>query len=102
MNPRKNDVMDVERTLTGDDKSAAEVSAIGRRAGHGLSWALGGTLLAKAGGFVVSLVMVRLLAPEDFGLYAVALAATAFVIHVNDMGIIAATVQWRGKVEDMA
>jgi PST family polysaccharide transporter len=31
----------------------------------------------------------------------VALAANAFLIHVNDMGMIAATVQWRGDVEEM-
>ena len=61
-----------------------------------------GNLVFKVGSFAVSLVMVRLLAPHDFGLYAVALAANAFLIHVNDMGMIAATVQWRGEVEDMA
>jgi PST family polysaccharide transporter len=43
-----------------------------------------------------------LLAPADFGVYAVAVAAMAFVMHVNDVGLIAATVQWRGRLEDMA
>ena len=33
---------------------------------------------------------------------AVALAVTAFAMHVNDAGIIAACVQWRGKLEEMA
>ena len=60
-----------------------------------------GTVLVKLGSFAMSLVLARLIAPQDFGLYAVALAANAFVIHVNDMGIIAATVQWRGRVEEM-
>ena len=78
------------------------MSSIGRSGGRGLRWALGGNLIFKVGSFAVSLVMVRLLAPHDFGLYAVALAANAFVIHVNDMGMIAATVQWRGEVEEMA
>src|SRR2546430_2082464 len=50
----------------------------------------------------VSWILARLLVPEDFGLYAIALTATQFVIHVNDVGIIAATVQWRGRIEDMA
>lgn len=81
--------------------SDAHVSAIGRHAGRGLAWALLGTLATKIGSFAMSLVLVRLLAPHDFGLYAIALAATAFAIHVNDMGVIAATVQWRGRVEDM-
>jgi PST family polysaccharide transporter len=84
------------------DRSAAEVSGIGRKAGRGLSWALSGTVLIKLGSFVMGLILVRLIVPQDFGLYAVALAANAFAIHVNDMGIIAATVQWRGRVEEMA
>ena len=71
-------------------------------AGRGFGWALTGNLVFKLGSFAVSLVLVRLLAPHDFGLYAIALAANAFVIHVNDMGMIAATVQWRGEVADMA
>jgi PST family polysaccharide transporter len=54
------------------------------------------------GSFTMGLVLARLLAPADFGLYAIALAATQFVMHVNDAGLIAATVQWRGKLEEMA
>lgn len=84
-----------------DDLVEAQVSTIGRRAERGLRWALGANLVMKVGSFALSLAMVRLLAPHDFGLYAVAFAANAFLIHVNDMGMIAATVQWRGKVEEM-
>ena len=78
------------------------LASIRSRAGAGLRWALVGNLVMKLGSFALSLAMVRLLAPHDFGLYAVALAANAFLIHVNDMGMIAATVQWRGDVQPMA
>ena len=81
--------------------ASEHVSAIGRKAGRGLRWALFGSVVGKLGSFVMSLVLARLLAPDDFGLYAVALAATQFAMHVNDMGILAAVVQWRGRVEDM-
>ena len=74
---------------------------LGTQAGKGLRWALVGNLVMKVGSFTLSLAMVRLLAPHDFGLYAVALAANSFLIHVNDAGLIAATVQWRGRVEEM-
>jgi O-antigen/teichoic acid export membrane protein len=84
-------------TVAGERRAGS----VGRSAVRGLRWVLVGNLVFKMGSFVVSLVMARLLAPEDFGLYAVALAANAFVIHVNDMGMIAATVQWRGEVRDM-
>jgi O-antigen/teichoic acid export membrane protein len=89
-----------EPTLT--DPDGSDLATIGRSAGSGLRWALVGNLVLKVGSFALSLVMVRLLAPHDFGLYAVALAAQAFLIHVNDMGMIAATVQWRGEVKHMA
>ena len=84
-----------------DGQPESAISSLGRRAGRGLRWTLGGNLVLKVGSFALSLAMVRLLAPHDFGLYAVALAANAFLIHVNDMGMIAATVQWRGEVEEM-
>ncbi|GAA2867165.1 hypothetical protein GCM10010517_26700 [Streptosporangium fragile] len=86
----------------GSPGAGEHVGEIGRKAGRGLRWSLLGNLGTKASTFVMGLVLARLLAPEDFGLYAVALAATTFVMHVNDVGIIAATVQWRGRIEDMA
>jgi PST family polysaccharide transporter len=76
--------------------------SIGRQAGRGLRWSLIGTLASKVGSFAMSLVLARLLAPADFGVYAIALAATGVLMHINDVGLIAATVQWRGKLEDMA
>jgi O-antigen/teichoic acid export membrane protein len=84
------------------EEQEAHVGTIGRKAGRGLRWSLLGTLVTKAGSFAMGLVLARLLTPSDFGMYAIALAATQFVMHVNDVGIIAATVQWRGKLEDMA
>src|SRR5262245_34704595 len=46
--------------------------------------------------------MARLLAPHDFGAYAVALAATQLVIHINDLGLIPAVIQWRGSTDEVA
>jgi PST family polysaccharide transporter len=77
-------------------------NSIGRQASRGLRWSLLGMLATKLGSFTIGLVLARLLTPADFGLYAIALAATGFVMHVNDAGIIAATVQWRGRLEAMA
>jgi PST family polysaccharide transporter len=80
-----------------------EVSeTIGRQAGRGLRWSLVGNLVNKLGSFAVGLVLARLLTPSDFGVFAVALAAMQFVMYINDVGLIAATVQWRGKLEEMA
>ncbi|MGR6912913.1 oligosaccharide flippase family protein [[Actinomadura] parvosata] len=80
----------------------SEVGDIGRKAGRGLRWSLLGNLVMKAGSFGMSLILARLLVPEDFGVFAIALAATQFVIYINDAGVIAATVQWRGRLEEIA
>jgi O-antigen/teichoic acid export membrane protein len=84
--------------------TASEVvtADIARQAGRGLKWTISGQLAMKVGSFAMSLVLARLLAPADFGVYAIALAATAVLIHVNDVGLISATVQWRGRLEEMA
>ncbi|MEU6414812.1 oligosaccharide flippase family protein [Microbispora sp. NPDC046933] len=70
-------------------------------AGLGLRWGLLARVATKVGSFAMSLILARLLAPSDFGVYAVALAAQQFLWHVNDAGIVAAIVQWRGKIEDV-
>jgi O-antigen/teichoic acid export membrane protein len=80
----------------------AVTDTIGRQAGRGLRWGIIGTLATKVGSFAMGLVLARLLAPSDFGTFAIALAATAILMKINDVGLIAATVQWRGRLEDMA
>jgi hypothetical protein len=84
----KGDVpMDQESAL-GEQNSDADISAIGHKAGRGLRRALSGTVLVTVGSFAMGLVLVRLIDPDDFGLYAVALAANTFLIHVNNMGVL--------------
>ncbi|WP_241564625.1 oligosaccharide flippase family protein [Nonomuraea polychroma] len=78
------------------------MESIGRKAGRGLRWSLLGNTVTKAASFVMSLVLARVLAPEDFGIYAVALAATQFVMVVKDAGVMAAVIQWRGRLDDIA
>jgi O-antigen/teichoic acid export membrane protein len=91
-------------TIELDDSPTAEpvTGSIGRAARKGLLWSVAGTASTRLGGLALGMVLARLLTPEDFGLYAIALSAMYFVMHVNDVGLIAATVQWRGRLEEMA
>jgi len=88
--------------VAADGTLTEHVDKIGRKAGRGLAWSLLGNVGIKACSFALGLVLARLLTPADFGVYAVALAVTGFAMHINDAGIIAACVQWRGKLEEMA
>ncbi|WP_431932124.1 oligosaccharide flippase family protein [Nonomuraea jabiensis] len=84
------------------EQSGPDISDIGRKAGRGAVWSFLGTLVTRAGSFILGLILARLLAPADFGIYAVALAATQFVMVVKDVGVMSAVVQWRGRLEDIA
>ena len=84
------------------DGLPADAATIGRKAGRGLKWSLFGTVATRIGSFVMALVLAHLLNPEDFGVYAIALAVTQVMMHINDLGVIAATIQWRGRLQDVA
>lgn len=95
---------DVAPTTIATTSSEADSAtrSIGRKTRRGLWWSLLGTVGAKISWFAMGLVLARLLTPADFGMYAIAMAATAFVMHINNVGLVAATVQWRGRLEEMA
>lgn len=83
-------------------QAGPDISDIERKAGRGAIWSFLGILVTRAGSFILGMVLARLLAPADFGIYAVALAATQFVMVVKDIGVMSAVVQWRGKLEEIA
>jgi O-antigen/teichoic acid export membrane protein len=82
--------------------AAEEAKSIGEAAGKGLKWSLLSTAGTKLATFSMGLVLARLLTPADFGTFAIASAATLFVMHINDVGLIAAVVQWRGRLAEVA
>jgi PST family polysaccharide transporter len=83
-------------------ETSVDTSTIGRKAATGIGWGLLGNVGVKIISFATALTMARLLAPHDFGAYAVALAATQLVIHINDLGLIPAVIQWRGSTDEVA
>ncbi|MEV0583066.1 oligosaccharide flippase family protein [Nonomuraea sp. NPDC050310] len=78
-----------------------EASERAGSAGKGLRWGLVARVASRLASFGMGLVLARLLAPEDFGVFAVALAAQQLLWHINDAGIVSAIVQWRGKLEEV-
>jgi O-antigen/teichoic acid export membrane protein len=85
-------------TVASNDRA----ETIEKAAGKGLRWSFLSTAGTKLVTFSMGLVLARLLTPADFGTFAIASAATLFVMHINDVGLIAAVVQWRGKLAEIA
>jgi PST family polysaccharide transporter len=69
--------------------SAARPTA--RRA---LVWSFANTVFGKVGTLLISVVIARVLGPDEFGTYAVALVALAAVLSFNELGVSLAIVRW--------
>lgn len=59
---------------------------------RGAAWSTLDVALNRTGGFVIGMIVARLLSPHDFGIYAVALVVHAIVINVSELGVSTALV----------
>ncbi len=79
------------------DSAAASVPtgepALKQRVMHALGWALTGRVLAQATSWVITLVVIRLLSPDDYGLMALATIFVTLVALVNELGMSGALIQ---------
>lgn len=68
---------------------------LGRQVGRGLAWGSIGGLVLRFGNVLVGIVLARLLAPQDFGVFALALAVQGVLVTVVDLGLSADLVRAR-------
>jgi O-antigen/teichoic acid export membrane protein len=68
---------------------------LGARIRSGLAWKAGSQLMLQASRMVVALVLARMLAPHDWGLAAMVLVISAFVVVFTDSALISALIQRR-------
>ena len=85
-----------------DVQPAADDPTLGNQVSRALGWSTLAQVLGRVGSFAVGIVLARLLTKEEFGAYAVTLAAISLLIVVNDLGVIAAVIRWQGEVREAA
>ncbi len=68
----------------------------------GLSWSFGSNILSRITTLVTGIIMARLLAPEDFGVFAVAMVAMTILVNINDLGLEQSLVRWPGDIGRIA
>jgi len=66
---------------------------LGTRAVRGVAWLGGGQLLRQGIGFLTTITLTRLLAPDDFGLFAMTFVAVELAQLITNFGFGAAIVQ---------
>ena len=68
----------------------------------GLRWSFVNTLGVRVMSFGSGIVLARLLVPEDFGVFAAALAIVNILFGWNDLGMLLALVRWQGDLKRAA
>jgi PST family polysaccharide transporter len=63
--------------------------SLGAKARRGFAWSTLSTLVLRVGNFAVGIIMARVLAPEEFGVFAVALTVQTIVLAFVDLGLTA-------------
>lgn len=81
------------------DDRAGEPVARARRA---IWWSLANNLVGRVGITFMGIVLARILVPEDYGVYAVALVALNALLSMNELGVSLAIVRWPGDVSKIA
>ncbi len=73
----------------------APIKGLSARAARGVAWIVGARIIMRILGFVNTIVLARILAPEDFGLVAVALTAMQLLQGLSDIGVSQAVIRFR-------
>ena len=84
-----------------DPDEAREQSLLSRASGA-LAWSFLNTVIGRIGTLGIGIALARLLGPEEFGTYAVALIALMATLSFNELGVSLAIVRWPGDPREIA
>src|SRR5829696_2884899 len=72
------------------------------RAGRALGVNLVNTMASRLGTLAIGIALARILGPEEFGTFAVALLALMAVLSFNELGVSLAIVRWPSDPREIA
>jgi O-antigen/teichoic acid export membrane protein len=75
---------------------------LGQALGKGLAWSLLNNVVSRLGTFLAGIVVVRILSPQDYGIYAVGMVVLVVLLSMNELGVSVAIVQRRSRIDDIA
>lgn len=75
---------------------------LAKTAGRAMWWSLANNVVGRVGTTLVGIVLARILIPEDYGMYAIALVALNGLLSINELGVSLAVVRWPGDVSKIA
>jgi O-antigen/teichoic acid export membrane protein len=76
--------------------------SLGGLATRALGWSFFNNAFARIGTLGIGVVLARLLGPQQFGTFAVALVALVALLSFNELGVSLAIVRWEGEPREIA
>ncbi|HEX6872417.1 MAG TPA: lipopolysaccharide biosynthesis protein, partial [Micromonosporaceae bacterium] len=73
-----------------------------QKATKALGWSLASTLINRLSTLAIGIALARILGPEAFGTFAIALVALLAVLSFNELGVSLAIVRWPGEPREIA
>ncbi|GGM42391.1 hypothetical protein GCM10011608_28820 [Micromonospora sonchi] len=73
-----------------------------KTAGRALSWSFASTVLGRVSTLGIGVALARILGPDEFGTYAVAMVALLALLSFNELGVSLAIVRWPGPPDEIA
>jgi O-antigen/teichoic acid export membrane protein len=92
----------IEPTLPPAGGQSSEAEPLVATARRALWWSVANNVVGRVGTTLIGIVLARILVPEDYGVYAVALVAMNVLLSMNELGVSLAVVRWPGDVSRIA
>jgi PST family polysaccharide transporter len=80
----------------------ADRQSLGGRTKRALGWSFLNNIVGRVGSSLTAIILARILVPEDYGVYAVALVVLTALLSMNELGVSLAIVRWPGSVDRIA
>lgn len=85
-----------------EDPAPPDGEGLDRLVRRGLIWSFVNTASTRGVNFGITVILAHLVAPSDWGVFAVALVTMQLLLSLNDVGISSAIVRFPGDVRDIA
>lgn len=83
-------------------EARGEATELRRDVGRGVVWAAAGNIVMRIAGICVTAVVARILSPDEFGVFAIALAVFVVVTSLAELGMASAVARSVMEPEDIA
>ena len=88
----------IELSAIDDNPDLPGRESLGERVARGAAWIVAGRLLVRSLGLINTLILARLLTPDDFGVVAIGLTVMQLLQNLSDIGVSHAVVRFREAV----